>query len=235
VVVPTDRDRRLLATAVRHGRLVASQAWRWEWSASPHVRPARNRLGELVAGGWLLPVALRRGESVYVPTPAGARLVANLTGGMSAPKAPAENARRWLAQLGHDLTVAEAERWLLRRAPAGARFLTERELIREWTRSLPLPLRHGAAGMRFRPDAAVVLPTGERIAVEVELHAKSAERLGDKLRWYRNAAEYAEVLWLVPAAGVEEPLWTSIAGVDPKAELMAVERLPAGLLRYAGG
>jgi hypothetical protein len=236
-VVPTDRDRRVLATAVRHGRLVPSQAWRWEWPASPNVRPARNRLGELVAGGWLLPVALRRGEGVYVPTPAGARLVAELTGGLPAPKPPTEHARRWLAQLGHDLTVAEAERWLRSRAPAGARFLTERELVREWTRSLPPHRRHGAAGMRFRPDGAVVLPTSERIAVEVELHAKAAARLGAKLRWYQDEAaqgKYAEVLWLVPPSGVEEPLWDAIAAVDPKAELMAVETLPPECLVYAG-
>jgi len=45
----------------------------------------------------------------------------------------------------------------------------------------------------------------------------------------------ASVLWLVPAAGVEEPLWVAIAGVDPEAELVAVERLSAGLLRHAGG
>jgi hypothetical protein len=36
--------------------------------------------------------------------------------------------------------------------------------------------------MRFRPNGCVVLPTGERIAVEVELHAKAAERLGERLR-----------------------------------------------------
>jgi hypothetical protein len=179
-------------------------------------------------------VPLRRGEGVYVATPAGARLVRDLTGGLAAPKAPAEHAQRWVAQLGHDLTVAEAERWLLsRQGAAGARFRTERELVREWTRSLPPHRRHGAAGMRFRPDGAVVLATGERIAVEAELHAKSPERLGDKLRWYRDEAGYAEVLWLVPSAGVEEPLWEAISEVDPEAELMAVERLPAGLL-YAG-
>ena len=89
--------------------------------------------------------------------------------------------------------------------------------------------------MRFRPDGCVVLPTGERIAVEVELHAEAAERLGEKLRWYRAGAGYAEVLWLVPSAGVEELLWEAITRVDPRAELMAVERLPAEVLRYAGG
>ena len=46
------------------------------------------------------------------------------------------------------MTVAEAERWLLSRAGAGARFLTERALIREWTRSLPPHRRHGAAQLR---------------------------------------------------------------------------------------
>ena len=80
-----------------------------------------------------------------------------------------------------------------------------------------------------------MLPTGERIAVEVELHAKASDRLAEKLRWYRDAAGYAEVLWLVPGAGVEESLWAAIATVDPEAEVMAVERLPADLLRSAGG
>jgi hypothetical protein len=81
----------------------------------------------------------------------------------------------------------------------------------------------------------VVLPTGERITVEVGLHAKAAGRLGAKLRWYRDEAGYAEVLWLVPSSGVEEVLWDAIAGIDPKAELMAIERLPAETLRYAVG
>ena len=41
------------------------------------------------------------------------------------------------------------------------------------------------------------------------------------------------MLWLVPPVGVEDPLWEAITRVDPKAELMAVERLPAETLRYA--
>jgi hypothetical protein len=76
---------------------------------------------------------------------------------------------------------------------------------------------------------------GGRLAVEVELHAQAAGRLGDKLRWCRDATRYAEVLWLVPSAAVGEPLWAAISAVDAKAELMAVERLPAEALRYAGG
>jgi hypothetical protein len=37
----------------------------------------------------------------------------------------------------------------------------------------------------------------------------------------------------VPCAGAEVPLWEAIAAVDPKAELMAAETLPAECLVYA--
>ncbi|MGH2370671.1 MAG: hypothetical protein ACRDI2_21045, partial [Chloroflexota bacterium] len=99
-VVPTERDRRLIAGAVRHGRLVASQAWRWEWPTSPTITLARNRLHKLTAVSWLRHLPLLRGEGVYVPTPAGARLVADLTGGLAAPTLPAAHKRLWLGQLG---------------------------------------------------------------------------------------------------------------------------------------
>src|SRR3954451_8907954 len=48
----TERDRRLMATGVRHGRLVASQAWRWEWPTSATPAAARNLLSELVTAGY---------------------------------------------------------------------------------------------------------------------------------------------------------------------------------------
>ena len=107
---------------------------------------------------------------------------------------------------------------------------TERELVRA---PRPRPAAGGAPrrrGLRFRPDGELLLPTGERLAVEVELHDK-AERLADKLAWYRDAAGYAEVLWLVPGPGVEGPLWAAIEPpVAPR--LMAVETLPPECLVY---
>jgi hypothetical protein len=91
--------------------------------------------------------------------------------------------------------------------------------------------------MRFRSDRCVVLATGERVAVGVELHDK-AERLAEpegKLADYRAAharGQYAEVLWLVPDAAVGGPLVRAIerTGCGP---FMAVEVPPADVLRYA--
>jgi hypothetical protein len=89
--------------------------------------------------------------------------------------------------------------------------------------------------MRFRPDGGVVLPAGERVTIEVELHAGTAGRLAAALPWYRDPSGYAGVRWLVPDPGVETPLWAAMAGVDPEAGLMAVERFPAAALAFAGG
>src|SRR4029453_13487373 len=87
---------------------------------------------------------------------------------------------RWLGQLRHDLTLPEVERWLLARARRkghdGARFLTGRQPARGRAMARPPRQRRGGAPLGYMPDGALVLPTGERIAVEVELHDK-ADRL----------------------------------------------------------
>ncbi len=67
----------------------------------------------------------------------------------------------------------------------------------------------------------------------MELYDK-ADRLGVKLRWYRDEAGYDQVLWMVPGAGVEGLLWEAIAAVDPEAELMVVETLPPACMVCAG-
>jgi len=233
----TERDRRLMAMGVRHGRRVASQAWRREWPTSTTPAAARNRLSELVTAGYFEHRSRFPGEGVYVPTARAARLVRELTGGLSEPKVPEKHECRWLSQLPHDLTIPEAERWLCSRAPEGSRFLTVRELFRERALTRPPAQRRGGAGMGYRPDGVLALPPGERIAVEVELHAK-AERLaepGGKLADYAAAharGEYAEVLWLVPARGVAGPLTRAIERTGC-GHFMAVEVPPEAVLRYA--
>jgi len=153
---PTERDHRLLAQATRYPGIVPSQAWRWEWSASPKIKPAWNRLAELARAGLLVRIPLRRGESVFLATEAGAKLVRELTGGLSAPRVPDATDGRWLGQLRHDLTLPEVERWLLERARrkghAGARFLTGRQLARARAMALPPHLRRGGAVLGYMPD-----------------------------------------------------------------------------------
>jgi hypothetical protein len=222
-----DRWRRqtLLATATRFGRITAGQAWRWYLPASPTIKTAQNRLGELEARGLVVHVPLGRAEEgLYVPTPAGARLAGV---GLSAPKplSPANAGAR--ARLGHDLTVAEAAHWIMaERAAAGATWRTERELLREQVLARPPQARRGGAGLGFRPDGALVLPDGDRLAVEVELHDK-ADRLGEKLAWYRDGRSgFAGVWWLTHRPAVRNALERALRAGGLPPEVAWVELLP---------
>ena len=87
----------------------------------------------------------------------------HLTGGLSEPKVPDTGERRWYANLTHDLTIPEAERWLLAEATPGSRFLTVRELFRARALALPVAQRRGGAGVGYRPDGVLVLPDGRRV------------------------------------------------------------------------
>jgi hypothetical protein len=64
----------------------------------------------------------------------------------------------------------------------------------------------------------------------VELH-DMADHLGDKLRWYRDAAGYADVLWLAHRDGVRRPLEQAITEAGC-AKLMWGETLPDACLAY---
>jgi hypothetical protein len=79
-----------------------------------------------------------------------------------------------------------------------------------------------------------VLPSGERFAVEVELHDKAERQAqpGGKLDWYRTAG-YAGVWWLVPDAAVARPLARAIAARGYTADDMWVEILPAEVLAWS--
>jgi hypothetical protein len=196
------------------------------------VKVARNRLRELEVAGLLVRVPLRQGqEGVYIPTAAGARAAdANL----SEPKSPADGDLASLGKLSHSLTVAEAAWWLLHRSDTapGATWLTERELARQHILARPRTQRGGARGLGHLPDGALCLPDGDRLAVEVELHDK-ADRLSDKLAWYRDEAGYAGVLWLTHRDTVLRPLEAAIARAGCSA-LMWVETLPPECCAYAG-
>lgn len=230
---PTVRDGAMLAWATRFGRLNSDQARRWFYGGAPTAKAAQNRLCELAGAGLFVRVPLRRDlPGLYVPTPAGARASGT---GLSAPSVPGIGGGA--IQAVHALTVAEVARWLLEdRAAPGAAWLTARELLREAALALPVGRRAGGRGLlAYVPDGALVLPTGERIAVEVELTDKAGRLAGSggKLAWYRDAAGYAGVLWLTRGRRGLEPLARAIAATGC-AGLMRVESLPAGLPVWAG-
>jgi hypothetical protein len=223
VVVPLgislgERDHAVLTHAWREGRITAGQARRWYWPEAKDDRPARNRLSKLKTAGLLVHVAMgRHQDGLYVPT-ADAGAAGAVDSPLSPPPVPAT--RRALTEAGHDLLVADVGVWLTRRpdvAPGReVRWLTGRELARE---------RRGGGG--YQPDGALVLPTGERFAVEVELTDKAVRLAlpGGKLDWYRTAG-YRGVWWLVPGPPVGRPLERAIAARGYTPDDMWVETLP---------
>ena len=136
--------------------------------------------------------------------------------------------RKPLAAAYHDVLAADVGVWLTTQRPDVApgqevRWRTLRELASD----------RGKGG-GFLPDGALVLPSGERFAVEVELHDK-ADRLAlpdGKLRWYRTAG-YRGVWWLVPDRSVARPLERAIAAAGYTPDDMWVEVLPEEVLAWS--
>jgi hypothetical protein len=112
-----------------------------------------------------------------------------------------------LQTLPHNLAVADIAAALLERY-SGAAWTTERELRRE-------------AGQKFGvglnihvPDGILVLNSGEKIAVEVELTAKTKATLGKVLRDYLRKSEYYEVWFICRTARQAERYKKLTRGYD---------------------
>jgi hypothetical protein len=217
------RDRALLTDGVRHRGLTASQAWRWHFPNAGTVLPARNRLSELAAARLFVHVPRAKAqEGLYVPTHAGARF------GQTDLKAPTVPRHDQLGKIGHDLTVAEVAHWLPDRSVPGVSWLTWRELSREAALKLPAEQRRGRASIGELPDGALVMPQGERLAVEVELSDKRW-RLGDKLSWYRRMLQidaYRSVAWFTHKAAIAGGLVDRLSREGFTEDEMWVELLP---------
>jgi hypothetical protein len=143
-----------------------------------------------------------------------------------------------LGKLGHDLTVAELAHWLFTpdRRARGESWRTWRELGHEVAMARPEGHRYGGAGVGFLPDGALVLPAGERLAVEVELEDKVGT-LAAKLRDYRvrlaapsDAGGYEAVVWYCATAAMAARYAEAFRRAGCSPEAMWAEPLPPGLV-----
>jgi hypothetical protein len=183
------------------------------------ARSARAKLAAAEREGMLRRAdVLRIGPPLYTATPAGLRL-ANASS-LGPCRVSASNA----AHLGACAFAAAA---LERRYP-GYSVRGERELRRDERQlnapiaSAKLPARGAAGGRLHRPDLVLVPASGggRPVAVEVELTAKSAERLAAICRGWARARCVAGVLYLA-APEVEAPLRRAI-GITQAGERIIV-------------
>jgi hypothetical protein len=187
----TERDVEVLGWVGRYGMATAAQVARrfFGQGGGSGMRSARNRLSRLQALGVLrsdIPSA--RHPAVFRLTAEGAELT-------DAYIAPAG----WVpAEIGHSLGVLDIMELLVGEHP-GSSIRTEREIR----------ARRGATG-RGRsigtdgriPDGELHLPSGQRVAVELDLTPKRSPDVAKIIRSYQRA-DYDGVWWFVRPAVVD--------------------------------
>jgi hypothetical protein len=155
---------------------------------------ARNHARRLEREGWLERVAMVRGEgSLFFATRKGVLVLGLPLIGRTTP------APTWWA---HDSACAWTAAWMTVR---GRKYHGPRELLvdTEWSGRLDLLHRISGRPLGHRPDF-VGLTNGNRIAIEVELAAKSRPRLDSILRMHRDWISAGKTNGLVYICGNEE-------------------------------
>jgi hypothetical protein len=172
-------DRAALRDLTRFGVLGASHLGAWHFG---DPAGATSRLAALERARLVRSIRPHYGGRVaYLATPAGAR-----AGGAGL------GSTRFVPALAtHHLAVADLAVILLRDYP-GAAWTTERELRRLAGRATPQGEFPG-----HPPDGALLLH-GRRLAMEVELTAKSPGSYRRIMRWYAAALEFDAVVWFCP-------------------------------------
>ena len=172
-------DRAALRDLTRFGVLGASHLGAWHFGSQAG---ATSRLAALERARLVRSIRPHYGGRVaYLATPAGAR----------AGEAGLGSTRFVPALATHHLAVADLAVILLRDYP-GATWTTERELRRLAGRATPQGEFPG-----HPPDGALLLH-GRRLAMEVELTAKSPGSYRRIMRWYAAALEFDAVVWFCP-------------------------------------
>lgn len=223
----TDRDLRLLAFIAEHRLILAAHAQVWLGVSAP---AAYARLRSLTSAGYLARRTIFHGQpGCYQIT----------RGGLAAVATSYQPPRIDLNCYGHDVGVA----WLWLAAGRGA-FGAVREVISERRlrshdataeragRALGVRLGGYGAGGKPRlhyPDLLLVLPGGQRVAVELELTGKGRRRTDKILTGCAADPRIDAVLYLVEKPAIARAIQSSArrAGIADRVHVQA--------FRWGGG
>jgi len=221
-----DRDREILTLLAEHRVMVVPQLALAFADLSARALQARVRR---LAEGRLL-----RSQSIFEGRPAAVWITG---AGLRAVESRLAAPRVSLQEYRHDIGVG----WLYLAARQGVfGTLTDLRLERELRsddRRADREGPHAGIGVgtfarggrpsRHYPDLLMTAATGHRVAVELELTTKSADRLRQIMRAYASDHRIAAVLYLVPDAAGARRIETAArrAGIAP---LVHVQRLAVG-------
>jgi hypothetical protein len=182
----TQRDHALLCDLVRFGALTFEQVHRRHF-ATASASVCGRRLSLLGQAGYASVLRVwYGGPPVCVATPRGASLA---DVGLKAARLAPETA-------AHQLAVVDLAEWCLAQAPESA-WVTERELRRDAGRAAyAASAGRIAHGMPHMPDGLLVCGD-QRVAIELELSAKTRVAYERILRWYAGQPEFDRVRWFV--------------------------------------
>jgi hypothetical protein len=211
-ILLTQRDHAVLADLVRFGALTLEQATRHHF---PSSTACMHRLAALGHDRYVSRVGVwRGGPAIYLATPRGATLAdVGLRAARFAPETAA-----------HQLSVVDLADWCLAQAP-GSTWVTERELRRDAGRAA-----YAASGGRIgsgvphMPDGLLVGADG-RVAIELELSAKTRTAYERILRWYAGQPEFDRVRWFVRSESLRRRL-QELVRAHGLEDFMPVEPMP---------
>lgn len=232
-VRPSTLDQQLVATLSRYHGATAPLLMQRYFSGQARSG-VYKRLARLVRIGLLEDLATgpsnrsrpRDVPALYVPTRTGLAWVAS-----DLPATPIP-----LATMKHTLAVAEAGLYFEALVPEGT-VTTDREMrqrIATWRHldgsATPVGVPwmgsdelggalspHWGVPVKVRthcPDLVVDVPGEGRTAIEVELTAKSEQRLRQTLEMYGRASKYRHVRYLVPDERMERLVGRTLASID---------------------
>jgi hypothetical protein len=246
----TDHDVAIVEEIVRWGALTVEQLCDCFMAASfPAKSTAYGRMKVLVDLGYVRPVqpfpnarqgfslGILRGRhrrlefsraTIYLPTWTGTRLARERP-----LSPPGLQTRKQLRALSDLMLAIDLARWLLARE-APAKWITSRQLLRDTMGSVRASTGRLTHGPGHVPAGVLVPPDGRRIAIEMQVFARTARTYERIVRWYARQPQFNSVRWYARTSTFEDAPLRELILQHKLTDVIELLPIPLELLEQPG-